>query len=195
MGKYSWPQTIMESSVGAEFVHAIGVITVNWSIAETTLCGLIGIYLHDTKDVGPLVTTNIGNVSRCDLLKGLVKAREKDPNTAAAVLHGVHCFDIGRENRNLLVHNTPLSSYAGSYLSVTKGRHQIVSSFADMSIELYERVAREIATLDEFLWRVRFHIEYGEPLPSLSTLPKPDRLNCTLQFVPSGSPPPPPSPG
>lgn len=179
---YHWPQTILKNSVDTEFAHAIGVITINWSVAEGTLCGLIGLYLGDTEHVGPLVTTNLGNVSRCDLLKGLAQEREKNPTVLAAVLHSIHCFDINRENRNLLIHNTPLTSYAGSYLSVTKGRHKIVSSFADVSISLYERVATEIEALDKFMWLVRFHLEYGEPLPSLDTLRKPDRLNCTLEF-------------
>jgi hypothetical protein len=85
-------------------IHALGMIAMQWNLAERALEDLIWLYLETDKTTARLVTGRLGNQARCDLLKNLIEVKEIEGTIRSEVLHAIECFDTCRVNRNHLIH-------------------------------------------------------------------------------------------
>lgn len=179
MKDYPWPEPCVPHA-SKELAHAIGVININWNWCEFLLEHILGTYIGTQQRVADRLISPLGARTRCDILTGLVKELETDDARAKCVLHFIACFDICRENRNLLTHGLCVDEYPdldGPALVSHKAAIDIFDRAAPVSVDLLLTTINETRTLFEFGFGI---IDAGylgaddqpEPLPKKPPLPR-----------------------
>ena len=138
-------------------IHAIGMIALQWNLAETALEDLIWLYLDTDKPTARIVTRPMGNVARTTLLRHLVSEKEIDPSIIDAVLYAASCYDICRENRNHIVHGQIQNLDPGIPFRLVKHRKQkpIEDNLFELTIEELRDLANEIHYTKEYIIDLR----------------------------------------
>ena len=82
----------------------IGFISVIWNGLERNMVACIWAAADWTQELGELVTADLGNVSRADLLMNIVKQRVDDPLLQEQAQITIALYDFIRSARNDLMH-------------------------------------------------------------------------------------------
>jgi len=93
------------TGLSAKQLEAVGFISLAWNGLETGLSVLAWELADWPKNIGELVTTDLGNVSKAQLFDNLVKLIIKEPRLTAECEDLSMFFDNLRERRNKLVHS------------------------------------------------------------------------------------------
>lgn len=90
--------------VSQEQLTAIGAVSLGWTSAEFDLQYLIWTVLGLEQRIGEIVTNKLGNMTRPELLRNLVRARNYDAEFIAEIDDICAFFDAIRVSRNSLSH-------------------------------------------------------------------------------------------
>jgi hypothetical protein len=88
----------------AQLMRLIGIISVDWNFCEVLFSHLIWHYVGGL-EVGRLITPELGNQSRADVLLALARKHEKSKRYLECVEFAALVFNRMREWRNKLVHS------------------------------------------------------------------------------------------
>lgn len=173
-----------ETEEASSLMYALGRLSIEWSFTEHLMATLIWRYVGDTQR-GALITANLGNQSRADVLLGLTKDHEKDEAVRAFIAGMAKTFNKLRESRNTLMHSHSISKSRNAkpeWRRMAKsGRHVgVLADLADLSA-LVEKSAEISEACVQFSV---FHTkrEHGAPLPPLPEIPAPP--NTLIQSPP-----------
>ena len=92
------------SGIPLEHAHALGIFTAYFNFLEAQPDSLLACYLDMPANARHLLYYRMTNRERTDLVLEIAEAREKRPEVLDCIRHGLKCFDICVENRNILVH-------------------------------------------------------------------------------------------
>jgi hypothetical protein len=177
-------------------------------MTEDTLAYLLGSYFSLTQDTANALYGLLGNRSRIDLLLYMAQKKEKDPDMLDKVKHLCKCFDICRENRNIVAHSSVRLLKPSEPIDIFKRSASTLGAFVSFGYDLAEirRVLAEIETLFGFatllttvhLWNGNADIaeSLGDPPRPRVSLPGKPPLPRKLTPIPpnpKGAPPPPES--
>jgi len=130
--------------------HAIGALTVAWNGLEHTLEYIIGALLRLDHDTASFLITNLGNVSRADLAKRLIRTNDGRTQIIELVDHLAKGYNTCRENRNIILHSQfTINALASKAWLVKPTRSGALNEYpADLST--LRQVATEVATFAGF---------------------------------------------
>jgi len=163
-----------------EIISIIGKAVILWNRTEYHFERIIWSYTDTVDRIGGYVTTSMGNVSKGKLLMNLVEHLETDERIIESLTHLERCYDICRENRNVMVHGIIHEDATSNDVILLKGK--IFGGFAvyeDAATQLKE-AADQIAVvyeycraMDEYVWRPYLLDKAGQRLPPLALSEKP----------------------
>lgn len=85
--------------------RAIGSVILRWSDVEHKFDNLLWLYLSDDYKVARIVSSSLTAQAKADILFRLVEELEKNKKVAGHIKHAIRCYNICRENRNLIAHS------------------------------------------------------------------------------------------
>lgn len=129
----------------------IGRVATFWNYAELELQHLMVSYLGLKGHVGWLIIQNMGNITRCNILRAAAREYEKSEEAKEHIFHAISLFEICRENRNALLH---------AICSIDDGRLSILRTHKGIGDHLHyiqtnwtvlEKVPESISILEAYL--------------------------------------------
>jgi hypothetical protein len=172
-----------ETDEGFPLVFNLGRFSLEWNMVEQFFTALIWEYLGDHQ-TGMAVTGGMGNQSRADVLLGLARQRNENPDLIDRVEFACKAFNILRENRNMLMHSHSIyPDEAGGKphwrRATGKGPHGHVS--CEANFEDLERLIAQTSALGFFVIALtpiinprnkkKFALPEKFPLPIILTKP------------------------
>ena len=188
------PEDATFNDVPAELACAIGAMSINWTIVESALEALISAYLNLDGEIGRIITTPLGNNTRCNILEGVAHASETEPESLSAVLHGITLFNRNREHRNTIMHSFFYGSEAFRFLKLDLNKGVRRREFIGTPDVVWD-IARDIKRLFHYLMTVEAHVterRENRHIALPDKLPLPNKLTL-IPLNPSGGKPPPQS--
>jgi hypothetical protein len=165
---------------GSEFprdhAQAIGVFTLRYNSLELGLYGYFRRYAPGDAATQALLFSMLHNSARAEFILAMAQAREKEPE-AAAIAHVIKCFNICCENRNLLLHATPMWwENDGEALTLAKLRRQEPHRMTiyDFSLEAIREAADSVDLTDCYSSAVQKGIVAREAWNALNPAPPPE---------------------
>ncbi len=165
-------------------IHVVGQITLLWSRTEIHLERIIWAYTDAEARIGRAITGILGNVSKSDLLLALAGELEGEEEILDHLNHLVECYNICRENRNIVIHSAIVEDDDGETMLIKGTRTGRFNTF-EGAIEILRDVSEEVGAtyhyckaLEEHIW---FPHAYGHlrhtgvvrpPLPSKPQKPR-----------------------
>jgi len=163
-----------------EVITIIGKATLLWNRAEYHFERIIWSYTDAADRIGELITSSMGNVSKGKLLLRLVEKIETDEKIVDRLQHLVRCYDICRENRNIMIHGIIHDDPASSETMLLKGKTFGGFSVYEDAVSQLREAAEQIASIydfclamDNYVWRPYQLNRFGEALPPLPLPEKP----------------------
>jgi len=148
-----------------DLMHALGVAHCKFSHLEMMFDQFFGSYLGLKGRISLALTANLGNVSKVHALSIIVDEIETDLGYKDRITFAMRCFDILRENRNIVTHavmrfdrtvdvgDQPTSKLSSS-MHKFQAKGQITSSTWKLDLELVRNLADEINSMDVFFWKL-----------------------------------------
>jgi hypothetical protein len=182
---------VRNSIIAPEKLHALGVMTFRWNVAEASLKVLLINIAQVEFAVIWAIIHNLGNESISESITELLKRANLPEPVTKAIEHGLKLFDANRINRNQLTHFIP-TALVGSDFARLKGPSFDPQPLPDDISDL-RRVGDDIGRLQTYMGKLlaivssrQYSLKPGGVLPPLpDIIPLPDRLWK----------PPPPNPG
>lgn len=167
------------ANVAPEHAQAIGALDVQWRNLERSIEFLIWDYIGCSQDISECITAHINASAKADMLGSLAELRETNAGLSERVCHGLKCFDVIRENRNIFAHSNPGGVIAGEhYLFRRTARNPKGLSRVTYKIKVEHLLlmAREIEVVHRFLLVLHGFLRLSEKvamsLPPMPTLPQ-----------------------
>jgi hypothetical protein len=170
------------SMISPEKLHALGVITFRWNVAEASLkVLLINIAQVDFAAIWAIIH-NLGNEAISESITELLKKANLPEPVTKAILHGLKLFDANRINRNQLTHILPTALVSSDFARL-KGPSFNPEPLPDDVSDL-RRVADDIGRLQKYMGALlgivasrQYSLKPGGILPPLpDPIPLPERL-------------------
>jgi hypothetical protein len=160
--------------VGAERLHALGVITLRWNMCEY---GLFGVFCEvvslPIEECWALVH-NLGDVAISDRIKALMALRNFHEETAAQVANVIEYYKACNQNRNSLAHAWIRRVSGNPVLArPSKKISRIDPEPFASELEDIRRVANELEILSACLFYLEAIMSESDPV---QPLPSRDRL-------------------
>jgi hypothetical protein len=170
------------SQIAPEKLHALGVVSYRWNIAEASLKSLLIAVTRSDFAIIWAIIHDIGDVAISTSITEILGKTAWPKPVADAILHGLKLYEANRINRNQLTHYLP-SSFVGVDLARLKGPDFNPEPIPNDVTDL-RRVADDIGRLLEYIGTI-ISIIYSRqyagnanailpPLPD--TIPLPERL-------------------
>ncbi|MBL6935042.1 MAG: hypothetical protein ISR48_06470 [Alphaproteobacteria bacterium] len=165
-----------DSDIEHQITHLIGRVAVVWNSTELTLQQLIVEYLDLIDNVGWLIVENMGNKTRCNILRAAVEELEKSEEAKECLLYAVKLFDRCRENRNQLLHSIcDIQDGEVTLLKLNKGLGDNLHML-DADWKTLEETYQAISTTEEYINHLLFFVRFRrdgsqEPLPQKPPIP------------------------
>jgi hypothetical protein len=153
------------------------VIAINWNWCEFLLDHFIGHYLDLPGPISAVVITPLPNITKTELLAALVNKKETNPNSSELISHFLKCFNINRENRNLIAHSLcVLEHIETEYICFSSEKLQsgdIRERVVPASSAVLSKVCKETKQLFEFGIKISdyWHGARNGSLPKKPPLP------------------------
>lgn len=134
----------------------IGYISVLWNAMERNLVACIWVVARWTEEVGEIVTADIGNNTRADMLMNLVKLNVDDPKLNEQTTITLALYDLIRGARNDLMHGFYNWRHIGlqpreslSKLSAKKRTGVAEMKVIPVSLEHLQQIANDLHVCNE----------------------------------------------
>jgi hypothetical protein len=173
---------VRNSTVAPEKLHALGVMTFRWNVAEASLkVLLINIAKVDFAVIWAIIH-NLGNESISESIAELLKKANLPEPVTTAIEHGLKLFDANRINRNQLTHFLPTALVESDFARL-KGPSFDPQPLPD-SVGDLRRVADDIGRLQVYFGALlgivasrQYSLKPGGILPKLpDPIPLPEKL-------------------
>lgn len=184
----TWIET--NSQIAAEKLHALGVITYRWNIADASLKTILIQLTRADFSIIWAIIHEMGDIAIGSAIAEILTASNIPKPMSEAITHGLKLYERNRINRNQLTHFLP-TALVGSDLARLKGPRFDPQPLPDNVSDL-RRVADNIGDLLVYFGKLltavssrQYSLKSGGVLPQLpDIIPLPDLLWT--------SPPPPP---
>jgi hypothetical protein len=168
------------SEIQAEKLHAIGVVSFQWSHCEFWLFYLFCEVSKLPEEIAWSLIYDLGDVSICIRIKTLLPARNLHSDAVALIENALECYDRCRQNRNSIIHAWAIGRGFHSQMARTiKKPEKLELVPFPCELDDIRNVAEEIQWLSRRLWLMCCHLEDGSAeraMPSPGILPLPDFL-------------------
>lgn len=195
-----------------DYAEAVGQVSLLWNMIEDSLAYLLGRYLRLGSESANALFGMLGNRARVDLLSFISEKEEKDSEMLDKVRHLVRCFNICRDNRNIVVHSSVRLSASLQPEDTVKRSGSSPGRFVSYGYDLGQ-ITQVRRDMDNLLWFVsvltatwflnsidEMETEIGVRAEAQPPLPLPDKPPLPRMLTPilrpsSAAPPPPQSSG
>jgi hypothetical protein len=189
---YCWPHPVVGAELPEEIPHAVGVIVINWNWCEYMLEHFISEYLGAPAPIEALLVAPMGNRGRAELLAALVHHRETDEGIADTMHHFLKCFDINRENRNLLAHSLCVMEHLDTdWIAFTSEKLHgpiLRERLVPISAVFLMQVCEDTRALFEYAIEIDDCLRLWPQQPLPEKPPLPDKLTVLHPAQPRGKP-------
>jgi hypothetical protein len=138
----------------------IGFIALSWSGVEMGLSALIWDLAGMKSEIGRLVTTDLGNVSKATLFQNLVHQTINEPRLFAECEDLIFLYDHLRVQRNSTIHGIVKwgpSDDDGSFLvkeSAKGGKGRVSQTVIDVSLETLDQLGADMVLCSEAIRQI-----------------------------------------
>lgn len=168
------PWIVSNSMLTPEKLHALGVLTLKWSVCEYWTGAIFSDVLGVSERVAVTITHDLGDIAMWNKIVNLAEARGLAPQIIEELKHASKVYDICRSNRNQFVHAATIMkrNQDGSLLSLgrKKGPTLNVPELGG-DLEHLRRVCDDLTALNRYL----SDLCLGVARPQKSTWPLPGR--------------------
>ncbi len=174
-GSFDDPWVTSNSSISAERLHALGVITFKWNLCEFWLFHLFRAVSALPESEAWILSYDLKSQPICARIKLLMKQRNYHSDLIELIDNVILFSDKCRDNRNAVVHAWTYGMRNGEKVLARKSRKPSEMDPIPFQSELLDlrRVADEIETAVTRLWLITCVIEDGSsglPQPRFQTL-------------------------
>ena len=118
------------------YSQTLGDIALAWNWLERLFHNIVLVHIREEPEVKSAILALAGNASKADLLRFLIKRREKDAAFADHLNFLADLFDRCREIRNIIIHSNPVGAYGqyGGAIKKLSNRGRLVTFEAEEEV-------------------------------------------------------------
>jgi hypothetical protein len=149
-----------------KYAETIGEIAIEWNLLERKVDVLGFHYLGGDVDVASRIFQGMGNQSKEEFIRYLVSRFEPDEDIAALATYLLRAVSTLRENRNTLLHASPINTFTLYHGRIVKPHKHGHTMHFNVPIEVLEKTAEDM----------RHFVAYAVELSFCVIAPNDDRL-------------------
>jgi hypothetical protein len=173
--------------ISAERLHAVGVIAFRWNECEFWLFFLFAEVSWLPQDEAWIHFYDLGDISVCTRIESILTKRPTyDPHGTVLILNVLKAYDIGRQNRNVVLHAWTRGRIGSEYALARRSKKPLDPSptrFPD-DLAALRKVADDLQELQRQMWLLACCLQdksICEPMTWLEKLSLPDVLGTPPQ--------------